>query len=296
MGKVAVLLSSYNGAAYIEKQIESIMNQDYEEFQLYIRDDGSETMFVNRLTDLQKKYGFELFIGENVGFLNSFYWLLEHVDDADYYAFSDQDDIWFSDKLSKGIEWLKCQDSRVPLLYHGAYEIQNTQGTKKGLFQYPDEGYDFRRSITENHYSGFAMIVNKTMRNYMLRADLQNLVYHDWWAANIALSMGKAHFSQEICAIHRDHGDNVTKITWKKRFLWFWESLQQESEIKKRMQEFDRLFGDQISLENKKILMWFAFSKYHFKYAISKAFYYKRWRPDMMSEISIRILMLLGRV
>ena len=38
---VAILLSTYNGAKYIKYQIESILNQDYKSWDLYIRDDGS---------------------------------------------------------------------------------------------------------------------------------------------------------------------------------------------------------------------------------------------------------------
>lgn len=41
MKKVAVLLSSYNGEQYIEEQLTSIVNQSYENIEIYIRDDCS---------------------------------------------------------------------------------------------------------------------------------------------------------------------------------------------------------------------------------------------------------------
>ena len=296
MKKVAVLLSSYNGDAYIEKQIESIMNQSYANVELYIRDDGSDEQFVNQLKQLNEKYNFKLFLGENIGFLKSFFWLLNHVSDADYYAFSDQDDVWFPDKIADALSWLEQNEQGLPLLYHGAYEIQDSNGKKLDCFIYPDKGYDFRRSITENHYSGFAMVINRVMRMKILEADAGQLVYHDWWAANIALGLGKAHFSSKVCAVHRAHGNNVTKITLARRISWFFDSMRQESEIHRRMREFKKLFYAQLSSENQRIVNWFADEHYHLLHAIKKCFYPKRWRPVLSSEISMRILMLLGKI
>ena len=41
MDKAIVLLSSYNGAEYIGAQIESIISQSYDNWELIIRDDNS---------------------------------------------------------------------------------------------------------------------------------------------------------------------------------------------------------------------------------------------------------------
>lgn len=289
-------MSTYNGDDYIEEQIESIYQQTYSKIQLYVRDDGSEPAFLEKLQTLQKKYKFSLLLGENVGFLKSFFMLLEQVEDADYYAFADQDDIWLPQKISDAVKWMESNDNAIPLLYHGAYEIRNSRREVTGCFKYSDDGYDFRRSITENHYSGFAMVVNRTMREKMLKVDQERIQYHDWWAANIALGLGKAHFSSTVCAIHRAHENNVTKITLGRRIAWFWNSLRQESEIHCRMTEFKRLFNDELSSENQKILNWFTDSRYCFGHALAKCFYPKRWRPVLSSEVTMRILMLLGKI
>ena len=120
MNKIAVLLSSYNGYEYIEEQIDSICKQKNVDFTLYIRDDGSEKEFVELLCGLQKKYDFKLLKEKNIGFLKSFMELLAAVDDADLYAFSDQDDIWSESKLEIAEQWFQKQNSydSIPLLYH----------------------------------------------------------------------------------------------------------------------------------------------------------------------------------
>ena len=110
MSKVAVLLSTYNGYNYIKEQIESIYQQSYKNFQLYIRDDGSERAFVQQLREMQVQYGFVLYEGDNVGFVKSFMQLLEMVDDTELYAFADQDDIWLENKLLEAVCWFEEQE------------------------------------------------------------------------------------------------------------------------------------------------------------------------------------------
>ena len=300
MKKTAILMSAYNGGAYIEEQIRSICQQEQEGCVLYIRDDGSKKTFVTQLRQLQKQYGFVLYEGANMGFLASFFWLLQKVGDADYYAFADQDDVWYPQKMQRAVNWLskqeKIQNQSIPLLYHCAYEVKNAAGEITQKFCFSEKGYDFRRSLTENHYSGFAMVVNRRMRAVMLKADVQQLDYHDWWAANIAHGIGKAYFDPYVGAAHRAHEKNVTKITMKSRFHWLSQNLHTESAIKKRAQELERVSGAQLSAADRKVLHWFTDEKYHLGHALRKCFYPKRWRPVLSSELVLRFLMLLGRV
>ncbi len=297
MNKIAVLLSSYNGYKYIEEQIASISKQKNVDFMLYIRDDGSEKEFVELLCELQKKYDFKLLKGKNIGFLKSFMELLAAVDNADLYAFSDQDDIWLETKLETAEQWFEKQDlgDSIPLLYHSAYDLVEEE-KKVGHFYFPDTGYDFRRSITENHFSGFSMVINRKMREMMLQGDCNQIGYHDWWAAMIAQAFGKSYSDAKTEAEHRVHGDNVTTFNIKTRLKWLKKNLCETSEIKKRSCEFERCFKNIMSDENIQTLTMFTQKKYSLRVSLKKAFYPKRWRPVIASEITVRLLMLLGRV
>ena len=44
---VAILLSTYNGEKYLEEQLDSLLLQSYQDFVVYIRDDGSSDRTVN---------------------------------------------------------------------------------------------------------------------------------------------------------------------------------------------------------------------------------------------------------
>lgn len=296
MRKIAILMSTYNGDEYVEKQIESIFNQTYNNFDLFVRDDGSKKDFVNYLEKLQLKYGFHLIKGENVGFLKSFMTLLKEIEGYDYYSFADQDDIWFSKKLEKSIEWLSKKDQSIPLLYHCAYYTGEDVHKRDNIYYHSDSVYSFRKCFTTNYYSGFAIVVNNKMRELMLKGNPNRITYHDWWAGMIAIGLGKYHFDDTPLAFHIDHKTNVTAFTNKKRIQWFFQTLHADSEIHKRALEYKKCFYNELSSENKKILDLFATDHYSLLVALKKVFYPKKWRDLLSSDMVMRLLMLIGKI
>ena len=96
MKKVIILLSAYNGEKYIREQIKSIINQTYSEIKIYVRDDGSKDQTPQILKEFADEGMIKLYLGENIGFVKSFLWLVKNCENADYYAFADQDDVWLS--------------------------------------------------------------------------------------------------------------------------------------------------------------------------------------------------------
>lgn len=302
MSKLAILLSSYNGEQYIKEQIDSIYRQTYKDFQLYVRDDGSTDKTVDLLRNLKSKYGFVLYEGDNLGFVGSFMWLLKNVCEAEYYAFADQDDIWKEQKLQNALNWFNKASGdglikgKRPALFHSAYDVIDDTGKVVDNFFFPDKKYDFRRTITENHYSGFSMVINKPLRNLMIRGEDDRIGYHDWWAAMIVHAFGTAHSDSAVTALHRAHGDNVTTFNMLTRIKWLCASLKEESDIKKRAMEFDRCFGSKLRRKDKAVLDMFSNKHYNLIKALRKSFYPARWRPIISSEIVVRMLMLIGRI
>ena len=102
MNTIQVLMSTYNGEKYICEQIDSIIAQDcgykgIANVKLLIRDDGSSDKTREILESYASKYPeiIRWYHGGNKGVIKSFFDLLENSDDeADYYAFADQDDNW----------------------------------------------------------------------------------------------------------------------------------------------------------------------------------------------------------
>ena len=90
MTKVAVLLSHYDGDNFVKEQIDSILNQKLSSnisLNLFVRDDGSPNSNLSILKKYDRLHKIKLIEGENVGVRQSFYKLMEEVQDFDYYFF-----------------------------------------------------------------------------------------------------------------------------------------------------------------------------------------------------------------
>lgn len=119
---VQVVMSTYNGEKYLKEQIDSILSQEGVDVRLYIRDDGSSDRTTDILASYQEHKNVKIEKGNNLGFAKSFLTALDECDEADYYAFSDQDDVWEKDKLSTAIEILEEESQSTPLLYCSALQ------------------------------------------------------------------------------------------------------------------------------------------------------------------------------
>ena len=106
--RVAVLLAAYNGGRWLFEQVQSILAQDGVDLMIYIsvdRSDDDTESLVDRLAASDPRV-VALPHGQKFGGAGSnFYRLVRDVDLAgfDYVAFSDQDDIWFPNKLSRAV-------------------------------------------------------------------------------------------------------------------------------------------------------------------------------------------------
>lgn len=296
MKKVNVLLSTYNGEEHIRRQLDSLANQNYKNFKLYVRDDGSTDETLEIVRNYSNQMDLEIIEGENLGFVKSFFQLLQYAEEGDYWAFCDQDDWWKEEKIACAVEWLQSQPQDVPLLYHSAYEVVQIDSEKKELFYFKEDGYDLRRSITENHISGFSMVINNAMRRRMLQGDPDQIDYHDWWAAMIITAFGRYRSDNRVLAKYYRYNDSVTKITMKHKIDWFMKNLSEKSAIQKRAETFNNAFSGDLSMEQRRIIDLFLGEKYSLRKALIKCCYPGRWRPNWSSEIIMRLMMLLGKI
>ena len=105
--KVNILMSTYNGQQFLAEQIRSIQEQSYTDWTLFIRDDGSSDNTKEILKDFEHQDSRIHLIdndkSDNLGVIKSFHKLVNH-DRADYYFFSDQEDVWLPNKLELSLK------------------------------------------------------------------------------------------------------------------------------------------------------------------------------------------------
>lgn len=299
--EVAILMSTYNGEKYIAEQIESLLNQTYSYIKIFIRDDGS----TDRTKEIIKKFQREsknifLIEGENTGFMNSFFELLNISNGADYYAYCDQDDVWMEDKIERAVKFLEKTDFNKPVLYFSNSDYYD-QDMKFLATAEKNKLYNFINSLVECVTQGMTMVINNKTRETIIRNRPQTCLYHDWWTYMICSGFGEIVYDDKSLVKYRRHNKSVTVEGKSRLQLFIWrvknfligDSLKQ---IKKQLQEYERLFSNNLSEENRKLLKLFTNKKYNFIVTLKKVFYLKRYRRKLIDELSVRILFILGRL
>ena len=130
---VNIVLGFYNGHNYIVQQVQTILNQRDVLVNLHIFDDASaeplEKSFVNQFKDEDRSKIQINTRPENLGYSKNFLWGLAEVpNNADYFAFSDQDDIWLEDKLKTGVDALRAIPADTPALYCSSTSLFRADG------------------------------------------------------------------------------------------------------------------------------------------------------------------------
>ncbi|MGN0482393.1 MAG: glycosyltransferase family 2 protein [Lachnospiraceae bacterium] len=299
--KVKVLLSAYNGEAYIAQQIDSILAQTYPNVELYVRDDGSTDGTLQVLTPYEDRGQIHLERGKNLGFAKSFFTLIEHCGDADYFAFSDQDDVWFPDKLKMAVEKLEQTDETKPVLYFSNFDYYD--GDLNFLYHHDAKQpkISFRNSLVDCASLGFNSVFNRTAREMTIEKMPQKSTGHDWWMYMLCSGLGEVVYDSRPTVKYRRHEENVSggehhfiqfQIWRFKRFFlnhYF-------HKIHLQIQEFEKLHGTELSKEHQKEIAMFTKDGFHPLTALKKVCYPKYFRQHMIDEIFIRIIFLIGQL
>src|SRR5262245_4194099 len=107
--KIVILMAAFNGADHLVEQLESFSNQSHKNWELVLSDDGSTdcTLGIVRQFAVAVQQRVTIVEGPQQGFWKNFLSLLRYQssdEDADLFAFSDQDDVWFTEKLRRAAD------------------------------------------------------------------------------------------------------------------------------------------------------------------------------------------------
>ncbi len=297
---VNILVSTYNGSNYIRKQLDSIINQTYTDYKVYIRDDGStdntREIIEQTIRDYDRQEKFVFIKGENVGFCESFFELLRNSTDGDYWAFCDQDDYWKPEKIQWAITMMEDTEEELPLMYSGNFSFVNQDMEYIKDYNLDLRGYDFRKSITNSICYGFTCVINAKLRELLLESNFQNIQSHDWYAAMVAMAFGKIITDRRIVAFHIVHDNNDSPTDFWKKIKRGLQLFGQESFYTMNCREFYDSYGELLTLQQENLLKKFLNYKYNLPDAIYKTFYPKRWNNSIVVEMLQRCLMLIGKI
>lgn len=221
MVKTAVLMATYNGSQFIEKQLDSIRQQTLAPNYVLMRDDGSTDDTIAVVEAYIRKHHLTGWTIQqnvtNLGWrLNFRQLLLDAVPyDIDYIFFSDQDDVWYFDKNERQVE-IMDRRSDIDLL-SGDIDIEaiGENITVPNNFQFRDNSecisqYPFDMSY-HNYRQGWTFCIRKRFANQVILAYRDNLVLsHDNLMTGISGVLGTGYNLNRSVGIHKRHGDNAS--------------------------------------------------------------------------------------
>lgn len=206
--RVAVLLATYNGAAYLREFLDSLLAQSESAFTLFVRDDGSTDGSIQII----KEYSGSLSIvliesSERLGPARNFHRLLRAAGSGfDTYMFADQDDVWLPAKIARA--WTYSHGRRSAVLYLTAFNYVDCNRVFLRRSR-PPRVVGPKNAVVQSLGPGCAMAVNAMARNILLGFNIPPGVMHDRWFYFVISLYGEVVYDNEVNLMYRLHGNNT---------------------------------------------------------------------------------------
>jgi glycosyltransferase involved in cell wall biosynthesis len=202
--KVSILIVSYNAEKYIERTIESCLNQTYQNIEVLLLDNASRDRTIevaqkiqlldSRLNIFESK--------KNIGPYGGLNFLLDKAR-GEYIAIQDHDDIWFPEKIESQVVFLEKNKNFIAC------------GTNTFYF------YEERNILILNkkpEVSNFVDHISLVFRNKNLKYNTEYVLTDEYFEKKILSEMGKIACIQNPLTIHRIKGDGTNLSSSRFKF------------------------------------------------------------------------------
>lgn len=215
---VVVALCTYNGAAYLREQLDSIAGQTRLPSRLLVLDDCSKDNTVGILQHFASSAPFPVEIVRNetnLGYVKNFEKALGFCHE-DVVVLSDQDDVWVPDKLAK-IERYLFDHPEIDAVFTDA-ELVDSERRAYGYSlwesiefntreqRWVESGDAFRVLLRRNVVTGATMAFRSRVKARVLPIPREWV--HDEWISIIIAATGRLGFLPEKLIQYRQHGAN----------------------------------------------------------------------------------------
>lgn len=305
MVKVLILMATYESSDYILEQLRSIQDQDFNGvIDIQINDDNSKDDTLKIIAEFSKTYAGTITVTKEHkgGHLKNFMYLLYNAQSGyDYYMFSDHDDFWNIDKVSRAVSMINkhsvttygsavmiADENLVPLYPERDYIIYDKKGLEKYILTYT-QGCTL--AIRGDFFSKISLI----------QPNLNILTVHDFWISLVSSMMGDIYYDKTPTMLYRIHQKNaVGNIRKVSKFHRLFHDIgKRRREFKGKISvsnEFLRVCGKQLSNKQIKEIKYFTRRKYlYFRVLTLLTFNYKPI-GNIKTRMKRRYFFILGAV
>lgn len=204
--KISVCMATYNGEHYLRPQLDSILKQLSEEDELIISDDGSTDgtlAIIESYRDLRIK----LLHSTHKNLIFNFENALKQVS-GDVVFLSDQDDIWFDEKVQKYKEHL---EKNLLVFSNAAMFYGNNSNVSELFFKDLKKKTGLLNNLKKVKFLGATLAFQKSVLQKALPFP-KNIPMHDIWIGLVAESMGGTYYIDEPLIYYRRH-ENAASTT-----------------------------------------------------------------------------------
>lgn len=213
--RVSVAMCTYNGEKYLSEQLQSVAAQTIEPHQVVVCDDGSTDHTVQILEDFARTVPFQVSIFRNtanLGYTKNFEKAIG-LCDGDVIALSDQDDIWYPEKLEALCSILE-EDRNIGAVFSDADLINSQSGTSRGTL-WKKYRFNSKQQHRFQETGALEVLLQRavvTGMTLIFRADLRDKLLpipssweHDGWLAFILVLTSRLEFTRERLVKYRLH-------------------------------------------------------------------------------------------
>lgn len=213
---VHILLATYNGERFLAEQLESIARQTYDCWTLTVSDDGSTDNTLGIVQSFASKVHQPVTVLQGPHKRSStanFFHLIANAQidrDSDLYAFCDQDDVWFEDKLERAVKWHLQHTSQQVRLYCGRTQFADDTLSPISLSPNIKRQPSFGNALVQNIASGNTMVLSHAVLVSQQRVLTEHSIWHDWTTYIVTTALnGLVWFDDKPCLFYRQHSGNV---------------------------------------------------------------------------------------
>jgi len=218
---VTVLLSTFNGADFLESQIASILGQTWPRLRLVIRDGGSTDGTPGVLRMWRRDPRVLAVKGRNAGAKTSFLGMLGLVDEREeIVAFSGHGDLWHPEKIARGVKALAAAGAHRPALYCSRGFLTDRALNVTGATPLWPRPPSFGNALVENIATGCTILLNGSAVAALRSAGApEGAISHDWWSYLVVSALGTVIFDPRPSVLLRRHDANLAGVpgsSWRR--------------------------------------------------------------------------------